>query len=117
MVLSKWMRSLKYGNDYFKLVDNDAYFENYNVFIKHILNKKGVIVRLAVLTEDRDVVLGWSVFEGPILHFVHVHKDMRKQGIGTSLVPRGMKVITHLTKIGLSIWASKYQDVIFNPFA
>lgn len=74
------------------------------------------MVALAVLTDDTDVVLGWSVYEGSILHFVFVKRDARKQGIGTELIPKNAEVITHLTKSGKAIWKKKHQYLKFNPF-
>lgn len=117
MILSKWLRSLKYGNDYYRLIDSAAYFAHYNNFILHLLKKPDTIVRLAVLTDDHDVVLGWSVHRGDVLDFIHVHKDMRKQGIGSSLLPKDIKTITHITTPAMFIWSSKYPHFIFNPFA
>jgi GNAT superfamily N-acetyltransferase len=117
MIYSKWLRSLRYSNDFFKLIDGDSYFSSYQKYIGLILSRPSTLVRLAVLTDDHDVVLGWAVVEGAILHYVHVHKDHRKQGIATSLVPKGVEVITHITRPGLSIWANKMPGVILNPFA
>jgi GNAT superfamily N-acetyltransferase len=117
MIFSKWLRSLRYGNDYFKLINSDDYYETYNKVIVNILKNPSAVVRIAVLTDAPDVVLGWSVHRGPILDFVHVHKDMRKQGIGTALLPKDITNITHVTKTGIAVWASKYPQFIFNPFS
>lgn len=117
MVYSKWLRSLRYGNDYFKLIDSAVYYDAYHRYIKTVLHRTNSIVRLAVLSDDMDVVLGFSISEKQILHYCHVHKDNRKQGIARSLVPFKVKAITHITKTGLSIWSSKLPTAIFNPFA
>lgn len=117
LVYSKWLRSLRYGNDYFKLVDPDAYYRAYHKYITTILAWSDSVVRLAVLSEDPDVVLGFSVARGKILDYVHVHKHQRRMGIGTSLIPSGIDTISHVTKTGLSIWGSKYGHWLFNPFA
>lgn len=117
LVYAKWLRSLRYGNDYFKLIDSDSYFKAYHKYIEHLLSRPSLIVRFAVLTEDPDVVLGFSVSEGTTLHYVHVHMDNRRLGIGRSLVPFEVKTITHITKIGLSIWNAKMPHAVFNPFA
>jgi GNAT superfamily N-acetyltransferase len=117
LIFSKWLRSLRYGNDYFKLIDPPAYYAAYHRFIQNILNHPDTSVRLAVLSDDADVVLGFSVSRGTILDYVHVHKDQRRQGIGRQLVPKGIDTITHLTRTGLSIWGSKMAGVKFNPFA
>jgi GNAT superfamily N-acetyltransferase len=116
LIYSKWLRSLKYGNEYFKLIESQAYFSAYHTYIHNIITRPDTEIRLAVLTEDPDVVLGFSVHRGPVLEYIHVHKDMRHQGIGTSLFPDGITTITHLTNIGTSIWANKYPHLSFNPF-
>lgn len=117
LIFSKWMRSLKYGNDYFKLAEAESYFKHYQKYIEFILNSPGAVVRLAVLTEEPDVVFGFSVSRGHILDYVHVHKDVRKKGIATSLLNFEFNFITHLTGIGMTIWGSKYPKVQFDPFA
>lgn len=116
MILSKWLRSLKFSNDYFKLIDNDSFFAHYNVFIRRILSLPDTQVRLAVLSDDDDVVLGWSVSRGEILDYVHVHKNMRKIGIGSALIPDRTKSVTHMTRPAMAIWQSKYSHFVFNPF-
>lgn len=117
MVFSKWMRSLKYGNEYFKLIHADSFFEAYQKYIELLLCRPGAVVRIAVLGADRDVALGWSVVEGSILHYVHVQYEQRNQGIGTALVPKGINTISHLTKTGLRLWPEKLPHASFNPFA
>lgn len=122
MILARWKRSLRFGNEYFKLIDQKAYFDAYEVYIKHLLNKEDAVLRLAVLSEDHDVVFGWSLCEGDILHYIHVqdtyrNKPDQKLDISKNLIPSHIKCITHLTKKGAALWAKKYPHWIFNPFA
>lgn len=117
LVYSKWLRSLRYGNDFFKLIEADAYYNAYHKHISLILSAPGSMVRLAVLSDDKDVVLGFSVSRFLALDYIHVHKDHRKCGIGTKLIPVGIDTITHVTKTALIIWPSKYGHWKFNPFA
>lgn len=118
LILSKWMRSYRYGNDYIGLTDSDAYFAAYGIFITALISlRPDTVVRLAVLSDDRDVVLGFSVTRGNVLDYVHVHKDYRRQQIARRLVPIEVNQFTHLTKAGLKIWATKAPSAKFNPFA
>lgn len=121
LVYSRWMRSLRYGNDFFKMADSDTYYQAYERYIQVLLRKPNTLVRLAVLADDEDVVLGFSISrsstEEHILDYVHVHKDCRKLGIARKLVPNDIDTITHVTKTGLSIWGSKFSHWKFNPFA
>jgi GNAT superfamily N-acetyltransferase len=117
MIYAKWLRSLRFGNDYFKLIDSDDYYLTYHRYITNLLAQPAATVRLAVLSDDRDVVLGFSVTRGNILDYVHVHKDHRRCKIGTHLIPCGIDTITHVTKSALPIWNNKYSNWKFNPFS
>lgn len=119
LVRARWMRSLRYGNDYFRLMVPESFYASYQRYIDAILAKQSAVVRFAVLADDRDVVLGFAVVRGSILDYVHVHKDQRRQGIARMLVCRGpeTEAITHLTRTGLTIWGSKCPDWKFDPFA
>lgn len=114
LVFSKWLRSLRYGNEYFKLIDQEIYFSVYHRYIEVLLSRNLSSVYLAVLSDDRDVVLGFSVTEPGKLHYVHTHKDQRKQGIARSLC-KDIKTVTHITNDGLKAWA-KHPEIKFNPF-
>lgn len=117
MVYAKWLRSLRYGNEFFKLIDPEAYYEAYNQIVARILSQESCLVKIAALSDDLDVALGFCVTRGTILDFVHVHKDNRKIGIATKLIPGDIDTITHLTMTGMSIWNNKYKHWKFNPFA
>lgn len=114
MIYSKWLRSLKYGNDYFRLIDQGSYFRAYNAFVQARI--KEATIRLAVLTDNEDVVLGWSAQRGNVLDYVHVQRDFRQQGIGTQLLGPDITTITHITKQGFSFWNNRLKEAKFNPF-
>lgn len=111
-----WLTSFRHGNDYMKLTDSESYYDAYGSYIAGVLNQGTTKVRLAVLSDDPDVALGFSVAAEDVLHYVYVGLDYRKQGIGRSLVPQGIREITHLTRIGLELWPKKLKHTIFQPF-
>lgn len=115
-VISRWSKSYRYGNDYIKLIDSDSYFATYTTYIMRLLTQRETMVRIACLADEPDTALGFSVTRGNILDYVHVHKDARKHGIGSLLIPDGIETITHLTKTGLKLWPTKMPKVIFDPF-
>lgn len=117
LILSRWKNSLRNGNDYFKLASPIPFHRAYDYYVRDLLNRPNCRVRLAVLSDDQDVVLGFSVTRGSTLDYVHVLSDFRRQGIGKLLVPPGIDTITHLTRTGLTIWGSKYPKWSFNPYA
>ncbi len=117
VVRSRWVRTYRNCNDMMKLVFPPAYYSAYSVYVKQILARPLVEVRLAVLQEDPDVVLGFSITEAEnVLHYVEVKRDLRRNGIATALVPNEIKWFSHITKTGLKIWSRKYPEAHFSPF-
>ena len=116
MIYSDFMKSLRYGNPWFKLIDQRCFFQAYEKLITYLFEMPEIEIRLAVLSDDNSVCLGWSISDRSRLHYVFVKKDFQRQGIGRSLMPRGFESITHLTKVGKIIWKKNYKKVIFNPF-
>lgn len=116
LLYSNWLRSLRNGNDYYKLAEPARFYAAYKRHIGHILSLPDTVVRIAVLADDHDVALGFSVSRGDVLDYVHVLKDQRRHGVGTSLVPNDIKYTTHLTRTGFTILRNKYAHWKFDPF-
>lgn len=116
LVKSRWIRNYKKENDYMKLVHPPAYYAAYSSYIAGIMGSPRTLIRLALLQEDPDVVLGFSVMRSSTLDYIHVPKGYRRQGIGRMLVPEYIEYFSHLTKIGINIWYKKFPKAKFNPF-
>lgn len=116
MIYSDFMKSLRYGNEWFKAIDSRSYFTAYRSFIDSLLNQRDAVVNLACLSDDLDNCIGWAFYGGEKLHYAFVKKDYRKQGIARSLTPRPFTRVTHLTRIGKSIWEHHFPTVLFDPF-
>lgn len=116
LVLATWLRGLKHGCDFFSMTDSKAFFSVYSKVILNLIKRPECVVRVAVLSDDPDIAVGWSVFEGGVVHFVYVRPEGRRHGIGSSLLPKKFDTISHITKVGKAIWKKKFQHVIFNPF-
>lgn len=104
-------------------MEQSSYFLAYHKFIEKILSQPGCHVKLAVLQEDRDVVLGFAIVRNynlrhisDVLDYVHVHKDYRRIGIATSLVGTTIDTVTHLTRPGMSFWNNVLPKAKFDPF-
>lgn len=115
-IFSTWLRGLRYGNDWFELIESGAYYTEYHRVIESLLGLSNVSVRVACLKEDPEVILGYAIHSGAKLHWVHVKTAWRGIGIAKSLVPKEISTVTHLTKVGKAI-LSKHPEVRFNPFA
>ncbi len=115
-IFSTWLKGVYYGNDWFQEIDQDSYFRNYQKIIEKILARPDVRIQVACLRDDPGVVLGYSVLEGDILHYVFCKEVWRGIGLSNDLVPKNIKIVTHLTKPGRAILRAKYPNAIFNPF-
>lgn len=124
-IYSTWLNALYYGNrwakdiepvtgapiDIFGEIDEPAFYLNYRAVIDRLLSRCGTMV--ACLKEDEDVILGYCVTEPEILHFIFIKDAWRRAGIAKKLVPKGIKAVTHLTKLG---YYAKRKSWKYNPF-
>lgn len=117
LIFSRWLRSFRNGNPFIKKADPGGYYKHYHAYIENLLSKPDSVVRLAVLSDDHDVALGFSVVREDVLDYVHVQVNHRRQGIAKKLVPPGITTISHTTQLALGIWQEKYKEIKFNPFA
>lgn len=119
LLFSRWLRSLRFGNTLFKKISSNDYYKSYQAFIEKLLDKPDCVIRLAVLSDDHDVVLGFAVSREDVLDYIHVHTDYRRIGVGRSLFPQGITTFSHITATAIIIWQGndKYKELKFNPFA
>ena len=114
-ILATFLRGLYYGESYFSLIPKAIFMSNYKVVAIALLTRHQV--RVACLPDDQDVILGYSIVshDHKILHWVQVKQVFRKKGIARSLVPKEVKQVSHLTKLGVAL-LPKIPNSIFNPF-
>ena len=55
------------------------------VRIRAILGDPGSLLRVAVLPDDDDAILGWAVWSDDRIQFAYVRKDARGQGVAKAL--------------------------------
>jgi hypothetical protein len=117
-ILATFLRSLYYGDSWFSQIPKNIFMYNYHKIAEVLLNSKNVLVKVACLKEDTDVILGYSILSKDltIIHFCFVKSAWRKQGIGSALLPSTINKVTHLTQLGKSL-LPKLKDTIFDPFA
>jgi hypothetical protein len=98
---------------------SDSYFKHYHTFLGRLLEMPESEIRFAVMSDDHDIVLGFSVRRKDVLDYVHVHTCFRKQGIAKLLVDFGnLRAFTHYTNDFGMLWLDKYKDQWkFDPFA
>ncbi len=115
-IYATWLKGLRFGNDWFELIDSTIYYENYKRVIDVLLSRPTTKVTVSCLKEDPDVILGYCVSEPSTVHYIHVKEAWRKLGIANDLLPKDLKVVTHMTNQGKVIFVNKLKDIKFNPF-
>lgn len=113
-ILATWLKGLRHGNDWFEMIDQECYYKSYHTIIMDILRNAKISV--ACLKEDPSVILAYSVTNGDVLHYIFCKDVWRGIGLSKDLIPKDLRVVTHLTKLGLSILRKNYPTAIFNPF-
>lgn len=127
LIYATWMQGLYHGNDWFNLISREVYFTHYRKVLDHLMKRPGLEIKIACLKEDPGVVLGYSISEKSILHYIFVKPVWRQIGIAKALVPTSIQSVTHMTKIAKSILKKKYpprhddewmdqSQMKFNPF-
>lgn len=121
-IMATFLRGLYYGDSWFSIIPKDLFMASYKRFAEAILASPNNVVKLAVLREDNDVILGYSILSKDFskLHWVFVKagdRDLswRNKGIARFLVPETVRVVTHLTETGKNLM-SKLPNCVFNPF-
>jgi hypothetical protein len=52
-ILATWLKGLRFGNDWFGLVESGAYYKAYHDVVEAILNSPGVTINVACLSNSR----------------------------------------------------------------
>lgn len=115
-IFANWLNTLRYTNDWFKLIEENVYYGTYKKVIRALLDRPGCMVNVAWMPDTIDTCPGWAVYEPGVLHYCFVQRDGRNEGVGTALVPSDIHTITHLTVAGTVIWKTKHPHWKFNPF-
>lgn len=115
-ICATFLKGLYYGNDFYNLIQKDAFMEAYKAVIESLIANN--LVSVMCLKDDIDVILGYSILSKDFnaLHFVFVKAAWRKQSIMRSLIPVPPVAYTHFTTLGLLLAKKMYPNSIFNPF-
>lgn len=100
--------------DFFSSIPQDEFMASYHQYLDILFLRPNINISVACLSSDPDVILGFSVSEPQILHFVFVKPHWRRIGIATQLVPKDINVVTGFTRVGDIIRRKK--SWAFNPW-
>jgi len=114
-IFATWLKGLRHGNDYHGSIESEPYFRHQHSRIEGILNDFDTTVRISCLKEDPSVILGYCVYKDTTLHWVFVKKAWRKIGLAKDMVPKNIKTVSHVTKVGQDL-LRKQSGIKFNPY-
>lgn len=100
--------------DFFSSIPQDLFMEAYHGHLSSLFARPGMCIDIACLRTDPDVILGFSVHQQSILHFVFVKPQWRKIGIANQLVPKDVTTVTGFTRVGDIIRRKK--GLVFSPW-
>ena len=123
-IFATWLRGLYYGDSWFKEIPKNIFMANYHDALDKFMTKPGVVITIACLKDEPEVILGYSVSrqlqvqgtEIGVVDWIFVKSAWRNIGIGTLLLPKQFNAFTHMTGCAKSIVKDKYNKVVFNPF-
>jgi len=116
-IFSTWLKGLYYGDSWFSNIPKDVFMQHHHPVIERLLVDPAVIVTVACLKDDPEVILGYAVqtLDGSTVHWCFVKKSWRNIGLAKNLISAKVTAATHLTKAGLSI-LRKHPGIVFNPY-
>jgi hypothetical protein len=82
---------------------SDLFYKEASEYIAALLKDPEAKIRIACLSDDPDMLLGWSLMRGDHLEFVYVKIDYRRKGIGRILTHDVRMFSPPQTKIGKSL--------------
>ena len=113
-ILREWLRTYS-ESEFAKRIDRATFFRHHHIYATDLL-ARGAIV--AALPNDHDVLCGYLVGAGEVLHYVFVKGQFRRWGIGAEMVEHvyGKRQIsyTHTTHDGRALLAKRAAR--YNPY-
>lgn len=117
LIFSRFLNGIRYGNPLLARSDSRGFYRAYHALLERLLSRPDCTVRVAVLTDDPDVALGFSIARPDVLDFVFVKRDARRQGIGRALLPAAFSRFSQSTQLGDLIVERSFPTVKFDPFS
>ena len=116
LVYATWLRSYEAWSLAAKHIPRDVFFAEHHKVIDRVLGR-GASVRVAALPDEPDVILGWAVTEGPVVHYVYVKPDFRRYGLAKALLAHVQRPFTYSHSTYVTRDVHKHLDgCIYNPY-
>ncbi len=117
-ILATFLRGIYYGEGFFSKTPKNLFMDRYKRVAQSLVSAPQVLIRVACLPEDSDVILGYAILTKDLetVFYAFTKSAWRKRGIAKALIPNDFKYIVpqHVTKLGKEI-LRKY-NVTEQPF-
>lgn len=114
-IYATWLRGQRFGNTYFEQIDQSVYYAKYADYIKMLLERPDVTVRIACLSDEPDVIIAYSVFSSTCVFWCHTKAAWRSKGIQKQMIPASIVCVNALTMPGNAIRLKKNWHL--NPWS
>lgn len=112
-----WLKC--YRNSAFaRAIRDSVFFAFHHPIVERILARPGTAIRVACLPDAPEVILGYLVHEGGVVHWVYTKGAFRRLGIASRLA-EGLPAdfaFTHRTTEAEAM-LRKYPNATYNPYA
>lgn len=113
-IYATWLRSYRHSSQFAARIQDAVFYRYHQAAIARIL-QRGAAVNVCTPQGEPELILGYAVAEGCVLHFVYVKKPFRRGGIGLALAGKP-ELFTHWTKDWDSLKARACPEAQYNPY-
>ncbi len=113
-VYSTMLKGLYYSNSFYNEIAKDVFFANYAVVLERLLTKN--VTSVLCLTDEPDVIIGYSIYNESLLHYIYLKPAWRNKKSLTKLLLNDTLITTctHLTEMVLD--KRLEYNIAFNPW-
>lgn len=115
-IYATWLRCYKHSSAFARRIPDRVFYEQHHAVVGRLLARAEVLV--VTPRGEPGVILGYSVTEPSVIHFVYVKKPFRRMGIATALLVHldpNACVFTHWTE-GWDFLHRKWPNAQYNPY-
>ncbi len=108
-IASSWLKSYKGESSFAAGIPTALFFQMHGELVNRILDKHSTVTLVAACKEDRDVIIGYAVYEKigshEVIHYVYVKRAFNGLGICKMLLDCRTKIVysSHMTKSGKGV--------------
>jgi len=111
------LRSYRHASNFARKISNEVFYKYHHMFLDACLKRPNSKVLVAHPQGEPDVILGYLLTEGDVIHYTYVKKSFRQMGVAKALwqtLDKEKYTITHYTVD--ADWLVKKYNLEYNPY-